>query len=98
MEEENEEDSFTVEEVEDFEDEDAISSPMSSLIPSISPSTGFELVDLASLLEDVITDSSSMNSEIISATAEDFSEISSGISAKEIGSVVETVCSSFDAC
>ena len=95
MEEENEEDSFTVEEVEDFEDEDAISSPMSSLIPSITPSTGF---DLASLLEDVVTDSSSMNSEIISATAEDFSEIGSGISAKELGSVVETLCSSFDAC
>merc|ERR550517_1400744 len=72
VEEENEEDSFTVEEVEDFEEEDAISSPMSSLIPSISPSTGFELVDSASLLEDVITDSSSMNSEIISATAEAF--------------------------
>merc|ERR1719352_1180118 len=98
MEEENE-DSFTVEEVvDDFDVEDAITSPMSSLIPSISPSTGFELVDLASLLEDVVADSSSMNSEIISATAEDFSEIASGIRAKELGSAVETLCSSLDAC
>ena len=64
---------------------------MFSLISSTSPSTGFELAiveenpELASLLEDVVTDSSSMNSEIISATAEDFSEIVPGISAKELG-------------
>ena len=82
MEEENE-DSLIVEEVDDFEVEDAISSLMSSLIPSTSPSTGLELAmveenpGVASLLEDAVTDSSSMTSEIISATAEDFSEIAS---------------------
>lgn len=86
MEEENE-DSLIVEEVDDFEVEDAISSLMSSLIPSTSPSTGLELAmveenpGVASLLEDAVTDSSSMNSEIISATAEDFSEIASDTSA-----------------
>jgi hypothetical protein len=87
LEEENE-DSLIVD---DFEDED-----------STKPSTVFELAiieenpELASLLEDAITDLSSMNSEIISATAEDLSEIVSGISAKELESVVETICSSFD--
>ena len=44
-------------------------------------STKFELASL-------LTDSSSMNSEIISATAEDLSEIVSGTK--------ETVCSSLD--
>ena len=51
-----------------------------------------------SLIVDDFEDSSSMNSEIISATAEDLSEIVSGIRAKELESVVEIVCSSFDAC
>ena len=69
--------------VEDFDEED-----------STRPSTGFEfaIVEENPELEDVVTDSSSMNSEIISATAEDFSEIVSGITAKEL----ESVCSSFD--
>jgi hypothetical protein len=72
----------------DFEEED-----------STSPSTIVEEnPELASLLEDAVTDSSSMNSEIILATAEDLSETVSGIRAKELESVVEAVCSSTDAC
>jgi hypothetical protein len=71
----------------DFEEED-----------STSPSTIVEEnPELASLLEDAATDSS-MNSEIMLATAEDLSETVSGIRAKELESVVEAVCSSIDAC
>jgi len=92
VDEENEDFLTVEEEVDDFEEEDSTScSPIFSLISSTSPSTGFEFAiveenpELASLLEDVVTDSSSMNSEIISATAEDLSEIVPGISAKELG-------------
>ena len=75
MEEEKDEDSIVVADVLDLEEEEVISSLISSLFPSTSLESVMDVdtSDLTSLLEEVIPESSSMNSEIISATAEDFS-------------------------
>ena len=80
MEEEKDEDSMIVADVLDFEEEEVISSLISSLFPSTSLESVMEVEtsDLTSLLEEVVPESSSKNSEIISATAEDFSVLVSG--------------------
>ena len=82
MEEEKDEDSMVVADVLDLEEEEVISSLISSLFPSTSLESvmDVETSDLTSLLEEVVPESSSKNSEIISATAEDFSVLVSGTS------------------
>ena len=80
MEEEKDEDSMIVADVLDLEEEEVISSLISSLFPSTSLESvmDVETSNLTSPLEEVIPESSSKNSEIISATAEDFSVLVSG--------------------
>ena len=82
MEEEKDEDSIVVADVLDLEEEEVISSLISSLFPSTSLESVMDVdtSDLTSLLEEVVPESSSKNSEIISATAEDFSVLVSGTS------------------
>ena len=82
MEEEKDEDSMIVADVLDLEEEEVISSLISSLFPSTSLESVMDVdtSDLTSLLEEVVPESSSKNSEIISATAEDFSVLVSGTS------------------